>query len=497
MDVLQGIANVVQPIYLLYCFLGATIGTLVGVLPGLGPAATMAILLPVVVLLDDPTGAIIMLAGLYYGAAYGGSTTSILTNIPGEVSSIPTTFDGFPMTKQGRAGEALWISAVGSFIAGTFGVLMISVLGSGFARFALQFGPPEYLALLTFSLISLITLSGGSISKSIGVAALGMLLASVGPDAISGGQMRFGFGQLFLLRGFDLIPAAVGLFGIGEVLVSAEQGLVRIYSGKIGRMMPRGEELKKGLLACLRGTALGFPLGLLPGMTPPVASFMSYDLERRISKHPERFGTGLIEGVAAPESANNANAQAAFIPLFAFGIPTAPSLAILLAAFMLYGLQPGPLLFATNKTLVWTIIGSMYVGNVMLLLLNLPLVGLWARLSLMPYKYLAPVILGVCVIAAYASRSSMFDVWLAIVFGIAGYFMRKASWPVGPLILGLILGPMLELALSQSLNMGGAGLLVTRPIAIGFFGAAAFVVFLRLRLLRRVPKAVAEDESDA
>lgn len=453
----------------------------------------MAILLPVVLYLEDPAGAIIMLAGLYYGAAYGGSTTSILTNIPGEVSSIPTTFDGFPMTKKGRAGEALWIAAVGSFIAGTFGVVMVSVVGAGFARFALQFGPPEYLALLIFSLISLITLSGGSISKAVGVTALGMILASIGPDEISGGQIRFGFGQEVLRRGFDLIPVAVGLFGIGEVLMSAEQGLTRIYAGKIGKMMPRGEELKMGLLASIRGTALGFPLGLLPGMTPPVASFMAYDLEKRISKHPEKFGTGVIEGVAAPESANNANAQAGFIPLFAFGVPTGPSLAILLAAFTLYGLQPGPLLFVTDKELVYKIIGSMYVGNVLLLLLNLPLVGLWARLSLMPYKYLAPVILGVCIVAAYAARNSMFDVWLAIAAGIIGYAMRKADWPLGPLILGLILGPMLELALSQFLNMGGPVLLFTRPIAVGFVVAATLVVILRLRFMRRVPVAIVED----
>jgi putative tricarboxylic transport membrane protein len=487
---------VLQPQLLLYCFIGCVLGTLVGVLPGLGPASTMAILLPVVLYLNDPAGSIIMLAGLYYGAAYGGSTTSILTNIPGEVSSIPTTFDGFAMTKNGRAGEALWIAAVGSFIAGTFGVLMISIVGPGFARYALQFGPPEYLGLLLFSLTSLITLSGGSISKALGVAIFGMILASVGPDAISGGQLRFNYGIQPLQRGFELIPIAVGLFGIGEVLVSAEQGVVRIYSGKLGRMMPRGDELKKALRACLRGTALGFPLGLLPGMTPPVASFMSYDLEKRISKYPERFGTGVIEGVAAPESANNANAQAGFIPLFAFGVPTGPSPAIILAAFMLYGLQPGPLLFATNKDLIYTIIGSMYVGNVMLLLLNLPLVGLWARLSLLPYKYIAPVILGVCVIAAYSARNTMFDVWVAIGAGVLGYFMRKGHWPLGPLVLGLILGPMLELALSQSLNMGGPALLLGRPIAAAFLIGAVGIAVLSMTVLRRVPKVIVESEAE-
>lgn len=497
MDVLQGIGSVLQPQLLVYCFAGSLLGTLVGVLPGLGPASTMAILLPVVLGLNNPAGGIIMLAGLYYGAAYGGSTTSILTNIPGEVSSIPTTFDGFPMTKQGRAGEALWIAAVGSFIAGTFGVLMLSLIGPGFARYALQFGPPEYVALLLFSLISLITLSGGSTSKAIGVAVFGMLLASVGPDAISGGQLRFNYGFAPLTRGFDLIPIAVGLFGIGEVLVSAEAGLTRIFAGKLGRMMPKGEELKKGLLASLRGTALGFPLGLLPGMTPPVASFMAYDLEKRVSKYPQRFGTGMIEGVAGPEAANNANAQAGFIPLFAFGVPTGPSPAIILAAFMLYGLQPGPLLFVTNKELVYTIIGSMYVGNIMLLLLNLPLVGLWARISLIPYRFIAPIILGVCVLAAYASRNTMFDVWVAIGAGVAGYLMRRGHWPIGPLVLGLILGPMLELSLGQTLNMGNLDLVLSRPISLGFLVAAGIVIAISTVVRRRVPKAIVEDQSDA
>ena len=400
------------------------------------------------------------------------------------------------MTKQGRAGEALWIAAVGSFIAGIFGVVMIAVIGPGFARYALQFGPPEYFALLFFSLTALITLSGESASKSFGVALVGMVLASVGPDEVSGGQLRFNFGLPQLQRGFDLIPIAVGLFGIGEVLISAEQKITRISVGKIGRMMPRGEELKKGLWASVRGTLLGFPLGMLPGMTPPVASFMSYGLEKRISKHPERFGTGMIEGVAGPEAANNANAQAGFIPLFAFGIPTGPSPALILAAFTLYGLQPGPMLFLSNSQLVYTIIGSMFIGNVMLVLLNLPMVGLWARLSLLPYKYLAPVILAICFLAAYSARNTMFDVWIAIGAGIAGYLMRKGGWPLGPLILGLILGPMLELALSQSLNMGGPAMFVTRPISVGFLIASVAMVIVSMRLSRKMPKAVLEDESE-
>jgi putative tricarboxylic transport membrane protein len=496
MDILHGILSVMEPSLLLYCLIGCLLGTLVGVLPGLGPASTMSILLPIVLYLNEPVGSIIMLAGLYYGAAYGGSTTSILTNIPGEVSSIPATFDGFPMTKQGRAGEALWIAAVGSFIAGTFGVLMLVVMGPGFARYALKFGPPEYFSLLLFSIVSLITLSGSSKAKGVAVAIFGMIIATVGPDEISGGQLRFDFGISDLQRGFHLIPVTVGLFGISEVLMSAEQGLAAIFKGKIGRMMPRGKELIKGLLAAIRGTLLGFPTGLLPGMAPPVASFMAYDLEKRLSRYPEKFGTGVIEGVAAPEAANNANAQAGFIPLFSFGIPTGPSPALILAAFTLYGLQPGPMLFLQHKDLVFTIIGSMFVGNVMLIILNLPLVGLWARISLVPYKYLAPVILAVCVMGAFSARNTMFDVWVAIGCGVLGYALRKGHWPIAPLILGLILGPMIETSLSQSLNMGGLSIFFLRPISVGFLIAAVVVIGIAVQLRKRVPAAALADESD-
>jgi len=496
MDVINGIISVCSPVLLMYCFAGCFLGTLVGVLPGLGPAATMAILLPVTMTAQNPTGSIIMLAGLYYGAAYGGSTTSILTNIPGEVSSIPTCFDGFPMTKQGRGGEALWIAAVGSFIAGTLGTLALSVIGPGFARFAITFGPPEYFGLLFFSLTAIISLAGDSLTKGLAVGVIGMVLATTGADPVSGGQFRFDFGLIALQRGLDLVPVAVGLFGIGEILISSEAGIGKIYEGAIGKMMPRGKELRKGLMAALRGTALGFPLGMLPGMTPPVASFMAYDLEKKLSKNPEKFGTGVIEGVAAPESANNANAQAGFIPLMAFGIPTGPSMALILAALMMYGLQPGPMLFIANKDFVWTIIGSMYVGNVMLLVLNLPLVGMWARLSQVPYKYLAPVILSVCVIAAYSTRNTMFDVWVAIVAGVVGYLMKKFQWPVAPLILGFILGPMIEVSLNQSLNMGGPAILVTRPIGGGLLALSVVVVAVAAYLRKRVPKGVLEDDTD-
>ncbi|MBI2999825.1 MAG: tripartite tricarboxylate transporter permease [Deltaproteobacteria bacterium] len=493
MDLINGIINVFTPPNLLYSFLGCVLGTLVGVLPGLGPSSTIAILLPLTTYLD-PTGSIIMLAGIYYGAAYGGSTTSILVNIPGEPSTVATCFDGFPMTKQGRAGEALWIAAVGSFIAGTVGTLALSFIGPGVARHALKFGPPEYFGLLFFSLTAIISLSGPSLIRGVGAGLAGVLLATVGIDPLTA-TPRFNFGTTALMRGFELIPVTIGLFGIGEIFLSAEAGIGKIYEGQLGRMMPRGEDLKNGLLASIRGTLVGFPLGLLPGMMPALTSFLSYDLEKRISKHPEKFGTGMIEGVAGPESANNATAQAAFLPLMVLGIPTGPTMAIILGALMIYGLQPGPVLFQTNKLFIWTVIGSMYIGNVILLLLNLPLVGLWARLSLIPYKYLAPIILGICVVGAYAPRNTLFDVWVAIGAGVVGYMMKKTGWPVAPLILGFILGPLFEQALRQSLSMSGPVFLFHRPLALFFFLLSIVILGVSWKYLKRIPKVILEDDS--
>ena len=496
MDLLHGIQSVLSISNLTYCFIGCVLGTLVGVLPGLSPSSTMAILLPLTMYLD-PTGSIIMLAGLYYGAMYGGSTTSILVNIPGEPASVITCVDGFQMTRQGRAGQALWISAVGSFIAGTFGCLMISIIGPGIAKYAFKFGPPEYCGLLIFSLTTIITLSGASILKGLVAGMVGFYLATVGLDPLTG-TPRLDFGYMGLTRGLELIPVMVGLFGIGEILSSAEEGKSEIYKGKLGKMMPRGADLKMGLWASIRGTLLGFFMGLLPGINAALTSFLSYDLEKRISKHPEKFGTGLIEGVAGPEAANNATAQAGFIPLFSLGIPPTPAFAMILAALMIYGLQPGPLLFIQNKSFIWAVIGSMYIGNVILLVLNLPLVGLWARLSLIPYKYLGPTILAICLIAAYSPRNAMFDVWVAIGFGILGYYMRKREWPLIPLILGFILGDLFEGALRQTMSMSSGSLKIfyRRPIAGTFIIMTVVALVVMWKCLRRVPKEVLkEDES--
>ena len=468
---------------LAYCFVGCLLGTFVGVLPGLGPAATSAILLPLTSYMP-PAGAIIMLAGIYYGAMYGGSTTSILVNVPGEASSVPTCLDGFQMTKQGRAGEALAIAALGSFIAGTFGTIALSFMAPALARIGLKFGPPEYFGLVLFSLTALVGFSGGSLLKGLIAGGVGMFLACVGLDPLSGKQ-RLTFGSVTFTGGMDVIPVLMGLFGVAEVLASAGEGILYLYEGSLGHLIPRGRELVKGLLASIRGTISGFVMGLLPGMIPAVTAFIAYDIEKRLSRTPHRFGTGCIEGVAAPEAANNATSMAGFIPLMSLGIPTSPTLAIILAALMMYGLQPGPFLFLHHSDFAWAVIASMYVGNVILLILNLPLVGFWARLCLVPYRYIGPVILGVCLVGAFSVRNRLFDVIACAGFGILGYLMKRRRWPTTPLILGLILGPMLEQSLRQSLELSGGsfGILFTRPIS-------ATLIVLTVVVLTFVRKAI-------
>jgi putative tricarboxylic transport membrane protein len=478
---LIGLQNALSPFNLLYCFTGCLLGTIVGVLPGLGPTATMAMLLPLTAYLD-PTGAIIMLAGIFYGAMYGGSVTSILLNVPGEASSILTCIDGYQMTKQGRGGEALAIAAIGSFIAGTIGIVVLQLAAPPLADLGLKFGAPEYVALMLFCFTALVAVSGKSKLRGVLSAASGMLIASIGLDPMTGMQ-RLTFGFTSMMKGFDVIPVLMGLFGITEILSSANEGLVSIYTGKLGRMIPRGAELAKGLFASLRGTAVGLGLGILPGMMPSVISFVAYDVERRSSKHPEKFGTGAIEGVASVEASNNAASEAGLIPLLSLGLPTNPACALLFAAFMMYGLQPGPLLFSQHGEMAWTIIASMYIGNVVLMILNLPLVGIWVRLAMVPYRYLGPITLAICIIGAYSVRNTLFDVWTAIAFGILGYFMKMRDWPAAPLILGFILGPALEQHFRATLQMSGGSLdiFLSRPIAILFLGVTAVTVILSFR----------------
>lgn len=481
---LEGFRDALSFTNLWYCFIGSVLGTAVGILPGLGPAATTAMLLPLTVYLP-PTGAMIMLFGIIYGAMYGGSTTSILVNVPGESASVVTCIDGYQMTKQGRAGEALAIAAIGSFIAGTTGIVMLSIVGPTLASFGLRFGPPEFFALVLFGFTTIFSFSGRSLLKALICGLVGMLLTSVGLDPLSG-KNRLVFGISNLYAGFDVVAILMGLFGISEVLSSAEEGIVSVYQGKLGYFIPRGKELIKGLSASVRGTVLGLIMGLIPGLVTTLVTFIAYNIEKRISKHPERFGTGMIEGVAGPEAANNAAVQAGIIPLMSMGIPTQPVFAIMLAALMMYGLQPGPLLFTEHSNFTWTVIASMYIGNVMLLILNLPLVGLWAHLCYIPYRILGPFILAICFVGAYSLRNNMFDVWVCIIFGILGYIMRKWDWPTPPLILGFILGDISEKYLRSSLQMSSGSITIffIRPISLFFVGLAVLSVILSRKMWR-------------
>jgi len=489
---IDGLLNALTFVNLGFALLGCLLGTLVGVLPGLGPASAMAILLPVALYLP-PTGSVILLAGIYYGSMYGGSTTAILMNIPGEVASTVTAIDGFAMTKRGRAGQALAIAAIGSFIAGIAGTAAIALIGPQVAELALKFSAPEYFGLVVFSMVTLISFGGTSLLKALVVGVAGIWLATFGVDPVTGVH-RQTFGTFEMMKGFDIVPVLVGLFGVAEVLVTAEQRVTSLYAGRLGSwvsMIPRGVELARGLAASVRGTVTGFVLGLLPGMLPALTAYIAYDVEKRVAREPQRFGEGAIEGVAGPEAANNATAMAGFVPLMSLGIPTSPSLAIMLGALMINGLQPGPRLFEEHALFTWTVIASMILANGMLLVLNLPLVGLWARISVVPYRYLGPIVLAVCLIGAYSPRNTLFDVFVAIGFGLLGYVMRKRDWPLAPFILGFLLGPMLEQALRQSMAMSGGSpmIFLERPICATLL-AAAIVAVIVLTVVKRRSRAM-------
>jgi putative tricarboxylic transport membrane protein len=485
---LNGFAQALTPTNLLFALIGSLLGTLVGVLPGIGPTSGIAILLPLTSFLA-PTPAIIMLAAIYYGAMYGGSTTAILINIPGEVSSVVTALDGYQMARQGRAGPALAIAAVSSFAAGTLGIVGLTFFAPPLADVALTIGPPEYFGIVVLALSVVVSLSGPSLRKGFISAALGGLISLVGLDQISG-QKRFTFGSAELVGGVDFIAVIIGLFAIAEVLRNIEEETPAIYDAPLTHLLPRWRELKDCVGSILRATGIGFFLGILPGCTPAAISFISYDVERRVSRNREQFGKGAIQGVAAPEGANNATTSSGFVPLLALGIPPTPALAVLLSGLMIYGLQPGPLLFEKQPEFVWTVIASMYVGNVMLLILNLPLVGLWAKLVAVPYHIMGPLILLFSVIGAFSARNNFFDVWVAIGFGFLGYLMDKAKIPASPMVLALILVPMLEGALRQSLDMaaGSPILLVTRPVALAFLLAGIAMSGLSLYARYRKPQ---------
>jgi len=453
---------------LVFCFLGVTLGTLIGVLPGIGPVTGVAILIPITFGLNA-TAAIITMAGVYYGAMYGGSTTSILINVPGESSSVMTTLDGYQMAKQGRAGPALGMAAFSSFLAGTLAVVMLTFIAPPLANVALAFGPPEYFA-LTFTGLTLVTsLSGESMLKGIMSGVFGLIVACVGVDAISG-QERFTFGNIYLLDGLGFIGVAVGLFAVAEVLVNLEEPLKQVFVEtklSLRGLFPNLQDWKDSLGPIGRSSLLGFFIGVLPGAGATIASFMSYAMEKKLSRHPERFGTGAIEGVAAPEGANNAAAGGAMVPLLTLGIPGSGTTAVLLGALLIHGLRPGPLLFQTNPDFVWGVIASMYIGNVLLLVLNLPLVGMWASILRVPYKILMPLIVTLSAVGVFATDTNVFDMWVMFAFGIIGYLMRKLEFPAAPAVLGLVLGPLVERSLRQSLTIshGDLSIFFTRPIS--------------------------------
>lgn len=477
-NILLGFKIVLEPTNLLFCFIGVLVGTLVGVLPGIGPIGAIALLLPAT-FKSTPTAGIIMLAGIYYGSMYGGSTTSILVNIPGETASVVTCLDGYQMARQGRAGPALGIAAWGSFIAGTLSVIGLMIVARPLAKAALRFGPPEYFSLMCTGLVIVTYLAQGSILKALMMAAVGLIIGNVGQDMISG-LPRFTLGMNELMDGVNIVPIAMGLFGVSEVLGNIEQSLDdrEIFQTRIDHLLPSLKDWSQAKWAILRGTVIGFFFGMLPGGGAVLASFVSYGVEKKVSKTPERFGHGAIEGVAGPESSNNAAAGAGLVPLLSLGIPPNAIMAMLFSALIVHGIQPGPLLLRNNPEIFWGLVASMYLGNVLLVILNLPLIGLWVKVLKIPYRILFPLILLFCLIGAYSVNSSELDLILMIVFGIMGYLMRKTGYEGGPLILAFVLGPLLETSLRQSLviSKGSFAIFIHRPISALTLGVAFFIL---------------------
>jgi putative tricarboxylic transport membrane protein len=467
-QLIMGFHVAVTPLNLLLCFLGALAGTIIGALPGIGPSAGLAILLPLTFGMN-PTSAMIMMAGLYCGAMYGGTITSVLINVPGESSSVMTCLDGYQMALQGRAGKALGIAAIGSFIAGTASVVFLMLLSIPLVKFALSFGPPEYFALMLMGLCTIAGLTGGSVLKALVGTFLGLLISTPGMDAFSG-LPRLTFGLTGLLGGVNFLVVAVGLFGIGEVLYNAEQIMKLEFVTekiKIKEVWPNRAEWRVSAMPIIRGTFIGFIVGVLPGAGSTIASFMSYATEKRFSKHPELFGKGAIEGVAGPEAANNSATGGAMVPLLTLGIPGSGTTAIMLGALMMFGLQPGPLLFQKNPDFVWGVIASMYIGNIMLLIMNIACIPLFVKILKIPNALLFPLIIVFATVGVYSVDGNIFDVWMLYVFGVMGYFMKKFDMPPAPVVLSVVLGPMIERALRQSLAMslGSYDIFFTRPIS--------------------------------
>jgi TctA family transporter len=486
-----GFGVALTPLNLLYCFMGVLLGTLIGVLPGIGPVATIAMLLPVTFTLP-PVSALIMLAGIYYGAQYGGSTTAILVNLPGESASVVTALDGYKMARQGRAGPALGIAAIGSFFAGCVATVIIALFAPPLAEVALKFGPTEYFSLMVLGLIAATVLAHGSLIKAIAMVLLGLLLGLVGTD-VNSGVARYSFGIAELSDGIGFVTVAMGMFGIAEIVANLDHKEKRaIFTAKIGRLLPSREDLIHCIPSVLRGTALGSALGILPGGGALLASFAAYTLEKKAARPPRKFGDGDIRGVAAPESANNAGAQTSFIPLLTLGIPSNPVMALMIGAMMIQGIAPGPQVMTERPQLFWGMIASMWVGNLMLVVLNLPLIGMWIKLLTVPYRLLYPAILLFCCIGVFSVNNSSFDIYMMCAFTVLGYVCVKLACEPAPLILGFILGPMMEENLRRAmlLSRGDVSVFFTKPISAVLLGIS--LVLLLIVLAPSVKKKRAE-----
>ena len=480
---------------LLYCFLGVVLGTLIGVLPGIGPVATIAMLLPATYALP-PIAALIMLAGIYYGAQYGGSTTAILVNLPGEASSVVTMLDGYQMARQGKAGKALALSAIGSFIAGTFGTLVLAAFAAPLAELAFKFGPAEYFSLMVLGLIGAVVLASGNLLKAIGMIILGLLLGLVGTD-VNTGTSRFAFGIPELSDGIGFITVAMGVFGFAEIIMNVENTEKReTFTNKIDSLMLSWADFKESAGAITRGTVLGSFLGILPGGGALLASFASYTLEKKVAKDPSRFGKGAPQGVAGPEAANNAAAQTSFIPLLTLGIPPNAVMALMVGAMTIHNIQPGPQVMTNNPALFWGLIASMWIGNVMLVILNLPMIGVWVKLLSVPYRLLYPAILLFCCIGVYSVSNNSFDVLLTVLFGVLGMIFVRLNCEPAPLILGFILGPMMEENLRRAmlLSRGDATVFFTRPLSAVLLGLAVLLmVIVLLPAVKKQREVLKED----
>jgi putative tricarboxylic transport membrane protein len=493
----HGISVAITPTNLLYCFVGVFVGTMIGVLPGIGPPGALALLLPVTFKAPALSG-VIMLCGIMYGAQYGGSTTSILVNIPGEASSIITCLDGYQMARKGRAGPALGIAAFGSFIAGTGTLFGLVYLAPPLAEFSLRFGPPEYFALMAFAVTVVLYLARESMAKAIMMALFGLILASVGFDPVTG-SLRFTYGVLALRDGLGLAQVVIGLYGVSEVLLTLERGVKRtILETEIKGLLPTLQDWKDSIFPIIRGSILGFGISIIPGMSVVIPTFISYALEKKLSKHPEKFGTGVIEGVAAPESANNSAASGGLVPLLSLGIPTGATTALLFGALMVHGITPGPLFIKEQPVIFWGLLGSMYIGNVMLLALNLPLIGMWVRMLKVPYTILFPLILFFCEIGSYSIDKNLTDMLIMIVFGMVGYLMKKFRYEGAPLVLGLVLGPMMENAFRRSLIMskGSMAIFFHRPISLVLMIMVFLMLLSPILLRRRLAQEIIKQTKD-